>query len=149
MAVSIRPVEDSDVSELVKLWEACGLTRPHNHAPTDIAFARRAPNSDVLVGTRDGRIVASVMVGHDGHRGVVYHVSVAPGLRGDGLGRAIMQAAEQWLIDRGIWKLNLMVRGSNRDVVSFYESVGYSPEDTLCLSKRLKPMPHVDSGAPQ
>jgi hypothetical protein len=148
-AISIRSAEDGDVRELVELWQACGLTRAHNDAPTDIAFARRHPNSDVLVAMREGRIVASAMVGHDGHRGIVYYVSVAPELRGEGLGRAMMEAAERWLIERGIWKLNLLVRGSNRDVVSFYQSVGYVVEDSLCLSKRLQPMPHIDPEAPR
>ena len=148
-ATTIRSAEDGDVRELVKLWDACGLTRPHNDAPTDIAFARRGPNSDVLVATHGGRIVASAMVGHDGHRGVVYYVSVAPDARGEGLGREIMAAAERWLVERGIWKLNLLVRGSNREVINFYQSVGYAVEDSLCLSKRLQPMPHVDPGAPR
>jgi len=147
--VSIRSAEDRDVRELVELWEACGLTRPHNDASTDIAFARRGSNSDVLVAMRDGRIVASAMVGHDGHRGIVYYVSVAPDVRREGLGRTIMEAAERWLIEHGIWKLNLLVRASNSDVVSFYQSVGYTVEDSLCLSKRLRPMPHVDPRAPR
>ena len=64
------------------------------------------------------------MVGHDGHRGVVYYVSVAQEHRSEGLGRLIMKAAESWLIERGIWKLNLLVRGTNLDVVSFYKAMG-------------------------
>lgn len=100
-ATVIRPAEDGDVAALVRLWDACGLTRSHNDAPTDIAFARRGPNSNVLVAERDGAIVASAMLGHDGHRGWVYYVSADPTHRGEGLGRLIMDAAEAWLVGLG------------------------------------------------
>ena len=148
-AISIRSAVDGDVRELVELWEACGLTRAHNDAPTDIAFARRGPNSDVIIAERDGRIVASAIIGHDGHRGALYYVSVDPESRSEGLGRTIVEAAERWLIDRGIWKLNLVVRGGNLGVIGFYNSIGYAKEDTVQLSKRLQPMPHIDPEAPR
>lgn len=136
-AIKIRPADDDDVTALVRLWDACGLTRPWNDAREDIAFARRGPNSDVLVATRAGRIVASVMVGHDGHRGAVYYVSAEPGARGEGLGRLIMEAAEAWLVARGVWKLNLLVRTTNAGVIGFYENMGYKEEEVVGMGKRL------------
>lgn len=146
-ATVIRSAEDGDVPALVRLWDACGLTRPWNDAPTDIAFARRGPNSDVLVAERNGGIVAAVVVGHDGHRGAVYYVSADPAHRGESLGRLIMDAAEAWLVGRGVWKLNLLVRKSNPGIIGFYKSLGYDEDETLAMSKRLMPMPHVDPDA--
>ncbi len=137
-AIKVRTAEDADVEALVALWEACGLTRPWNDPREDIAFARGKPNSDVLVAEREGRLVASVMVGHDGHRGAVYYVAAEPGLRGLGLGRLIMEAAEEWLIERGVWKLNLLVRKTNTGVVGFYESMEYKEEDVVEMGKRLR-----------
>ena len=54
------------------------------------------------------------MVGHDGHRGWVYYVAVDPASPGKGFGRAIMDAAEDWLRETGIQKLQLMVRHGQR-----------------------------------
>ena len=142
-SVSVRPARDEDRGTLVALWEACGLTRPWNHAPSDIAFARQGPSSEVLVALHGGRIVAAAMAGHDGHRGAVYYVAADPALRGHGLGRLIMQAAEDWLVERGVWKLNLMVRRGNEAVTGFYEALGYAQDDVVVMSKRLRPMPHV------
>lgn len=147
--LSVRPARDDDVPALVQLWNACGLTRPWNDAPTDIAFARRGPNSDVLVADDGGTLLAAVIVGHDGHRGGVYYVSADPEHRGEGYGRLIMEAAEAWLVERGVWKLNLLVRKSNLPVIGFYKSLGYDEDETVPLSKRLQPMPHVDPGAPR
>lgn len=132
-----RAARDGDGPALVALWEACGLTRPWNDAAADIAFARGGPASDVLVIEREGRIAASVMVGHDGHRGAVYCVAVDPALRGTGLGRAIMAAAEGWLRERGVWKLNLMVRTGNEGATGFYAALGYGTDAVSVMSKRL------------
>jgi hypothetical protein len=136
-AIKIRPAEDADTEALVALWEACGLTRPWNDPRQDIAFARSGPASDVLVAAEAGRIVASAMVGHDGHRGAVYYVSADPAMRGQGLGRLIMGAAEAWLVERGVWKLNLLVRKTNAGVVGFYEGMGYKEDGSVQLGKRL------------
>ena len=84
------PIEDGDVADVIALWQRCGLTRPWNDPAADIALARKGANATVLVGRDDGAIVASVMVGHDGHRGWVYYVAVDPDHRIKGYGRAIM-----------------------------------------------------------
>jgi ribosomal protein S18 acetylase RimI-like enzyme len=135
--LSVAPIEDGDVAAVVALWERCGLTRPWNDPAADMALARRDGNAAVLVG-RDGcHIVASVMVGHDGHRGWVYYVGVDPDCRGKGLGRIIMTAAEQWLRERGIPKLMLMVRRDNAKVQAFYETLDYSEQDSIPYAKWL------------
>jgi len=133
----VLPIEDDDVASVVALWERCGLTRPWNDPAADIALARRGDNAAVLVG-RDGcNIVASVMVGHDGHRGWVYYVSVDPDCRGKGFGRIIMTAAEQWLRERGILKLMLIVRRDNAKVQAFYETLDYAEQERILYAKWL------------
>ncbi|MEM8743466.1 MAG: GNAT family acetyltransferase [Pseudomonadota bacterium] len=133
----IREVSDADVDAVMVLWEQCGLTRSWNDPRADIAFARMNDNSEVLGGWLDGALAASIMVGHDGHRGAVYYVSVHPDHQGTGLGRKLMDAAEAWLRKRGVWKLNLMVRADNQPVIDFYKSIGYEPEERANLSKWL------------
>jgi ribosomal protein S18 acetylase RimI-like enzyme len=136
-ALAIAPISDADVTGVIALWQASGLTRPWNDSATDIALARKGANSTILVGRSDGLIVASVLVGHDGHRGWVYYVSVDPDHRAKGYGRDIMTAAEDWLRDRGIAKLQLMVRGDNAQVHAFYESLGYYDQKRVTFAKWL------------
>lgn len=135
--IAFGQIESGDDEAVVALWQRCGLTRPWNDPRADIAFASTQPNAAVLVGRADGAIAASVMVGHDGHRGAVYYVSVDPAARGKGHGRATMAAAEAWLAARGVWKLNLMVRADNAGVIDFYKALGYATEERVNLSKRL------------
>jgi ribosomal protein S18 acetylase RimI-like enzyme len=135
--LSFAPIADADVATIIALWERCALTRPWNDPAADIALARNSPNATVLVGRAAGQIVGSVMVGHDGHRGWVYYVSVDPDHRGRGFGRAIMTAAEDWLRARGVPKLQLLVRRANAKVQAFYESLDYAEQETIVYGKWL------------
>ena len=91
----------------------------------------------MLLGRNDGALVASALVGHDGHRGWVYYVTVDPDHRFKGYGRAIMTSAEEWLRARGIEKLQLMVRGDNARAHAFYESLGYFEQQRVVFAKWL------------
>jgi ribosomal protein S18 acetylase RimI-like enzyme len=136
-ALTIAAIGDADVTDVIALWQRCGLTRPWNDPASDIALARKGPNATVLVGRDNGSLVASVLVGHDGHRGWVYYVAVDPECRHKGYGRVIMAAAEDWLRARGLEKLQLMVRGDNTAVHAFYQSLGYFEQDRAVFAKWL------------
>jgi ribosomal protein S18 acetylase RimI-like enzyme len=136
-ALAIADIADGDVATVIALWQACGLTRPWNDPASDIALARRGPNSAILIGRDGGAIVATAMVGHDGHRGWVYYVATDPDLRGKGYGRAIMNAAEDWLRAAGIPKLQLLVRPENAGVAAFYQSIGFGEQQILFFTKWL------------
>jgi ribosomal protein S18 acetylase RimI-like enzyme len=139
--LAITPIVDGDIAAVVALWQRCGLTRPWNDPSADIAFARGGPNSAVLVGRHDGAIVATVMVGHDGHRGWFYYLGVDPALQGRGFGRAMTRAAEAWLAERGIAKAQLMVRADNDRVRAFYEALGYGEQERVIFAKWLDGRP--------
>lgn len=135
--LSIAEIEDADVDDVIALWRRCGSTRDWNNPAADIALARKEINSTILLGRDGNDLVASVLVGHDGHRGWVYYVTVDPDRRFKGYGRAIMDAAENWLRARGIEKLQLMVRGDNAKVHAFYQSIGYYDQDRVVFAKWL------------
>ena len=135
--LSIAPIEDADVARVVALWQACGLTRPWNDPAADIALARKGSNATVLIGRDGTAIVATVLVGHDGHRGWVYYLAVDPDRRHKGYGRVMMDAAENWLRQRGIEKLQLLVRPDNSQVKDFYQSLGYAMQARIIYAKWL------------
>jgi ribosomal protein S18 acetylase RimI-like enzyme len=135
--LAIAPIADADVATVIALWQACGLTRPWNDPAADIALARRGPNSTILIGRADNNMVATAMVGHDGHRGWVYYVATDPDRRAKGFGRAIMDAAEDWLRAAGIAKLQLLVRRENAKAGAFYQSIGYAEAQTIVFAKWL------------
>jgi ribosomal protein S18 acetylase RimI-like enzyme len=134
----IGPLPDALREAAEALWEECGLTRPWNDPRADLARALGGPSSTVLADVSPGGdLRGTAMVGHDGHRGWVYYLAVAPSERGTGLGRELMAAAEAWVAERGIPKLMLMVRSSNTAVLGFYDALGYAVEETAVLSRWL------------
>ena len=136
---AVRKIRDDDLGSVIALWHAAGIAKPWNDPATDIAFARRSPHSTILVVEMDGRIVASAMVGEDGHRGWVYYVAALPEHQGAGLGRGIMIAAENWLRGRSVWKVQLLVRAGNERVSQFYEHLGYHDTRSICFQKIIGP----------
>jgi ribosomal protein S18 acetylase RimI-like enzyme len=136
--LEIREIVDNDIAKVIELWNAAGVTRPWNDPARDIAFARRDEHSTVLVGVDAGKIVASAMVGEDGHRGWVYYVAIDPEVQRGGLGRTMMSAAEAWLIKRGVWKVQLLVRAANAKALGFYDRLGYRDTGSVCLQKILE-----------
>ena len=135
--LAFAPATDADAKDVIALWQKCDLTREWNDPAADFKRALKGPDSAVLIG-RDGKtVIASVMVGHDGHRGCVYYVSVHPDHRKKGHGRALMTAAEGWLRECGIEKLNLMVRAGNTHAQAFYETLDYDEQERLVYAKWL------------
>jgi ribosomal protein S18 acetylase RimI-like enzyme len=135
--VDIGPLPSSRHDAAIALWREAGLVVPWNDPVADLERALAGPSSAVLAGTVEGSLVATAVVGHDGHRGWVYYLAVARGAQGRGCGRAMMDACERWLADRGVPKLNLMVRANNEAVLGFYEALGYSRDEVVVMSRRL------------
>lgn len=141
--LSIQPARAEDASALVELWSVTDLLRWWNEPEADIARMRRHSNAEVLAGWSDGRLVAAVCVGHDGHRGWFYYLAVHPSLQGLGYGRQMVRAAELWLSDQGIPKVNVMIRSSNLKAAEFYKALGYDRGSVGVVSHWLDrpPMP--------
>ena len=137
--MDIVELDQHAADDAVALWQACGLTRPWNDPYADFARAVEGPSSAVLgmYDAGDGAFIGTAMVGVDGHRGWVYYVAASPDLRGQGIGRALMKAAENWIIDRGMPKVHVMVRRSNTAVIGFYNALGYEEQDTMVLGRRF------------
>jgi ribosomal protein S18 acetylase RimI-like enzyme len=138
--LSIRCASADDEENTLALWRTCGLETPYNDLAQDFRFARAKPNSDILVGVSpEGRIVGSVMAGHDGHRGWLYYVATAPDCQLHGIGRQMVAAGEEWLRDRGVVKVMLLVRDSNTQVVDFYRRIGFEAIPRIVMQKWLDP----------
>lgn len=135
--VVITELHEGHCDAVVALWTAAGLTRPWNDARADYVRAVGGASSAVLGGIDADALVATAMVGHDGHRGWVYYLAIAPERQRQGHGRAIMAACESWLLKRAVPKLNLMVRRANAQSEAFYDALAYEVDDVVVRSKRL------------
>jgi ribosomal protein S18 acetylase RimI-like enzyme len=136
--MTIRPYRNADEAAVIALWQACGLVRPWNDPPRDIRRKLRVNPEWFLVGEIDGRVVAGVMAGYEGHRGWINYLAVDPAFQRRGLGRALMAEAERLLRAAGCPKINLQIRTGNAAVVAFYQGLGFAVDDVVSLGKRLE-----------
>ncbi len=131
-----------DAAAVVALWQRCGLTRPWNDPHADFARALSGATSTILIARDDAAVIGSVMVGHDGHRGWLYYLAVAPDRQGKGIGRTLFAAAEDWLRALAVPKVQLMVRSDNAAALDFYDAVGLIRQDVVVLGRFLtEPVP--------
>ena len=133
----VAPIDPLRGAEVIALWHKAGLTRPWNDPAADLERALQSTSAAVLGGTEDGRLLATAVVGHDGHRGWVYYLAVRPDVQHLGLGREMMRACEEWLRERSVPKLNVMVRVDNLESAGFYRAIGYAQDEVVVLSRRL------------
>lgn len=160
MSIEIRPFQMADTEATVSLWQETGLSRPWNNPYQDIrrkltvqpelflvavdrgeqldtGDGEAAGVGDGIGAQAPGELVGTVMAGYDGHRGWLYYLASASARRGEGIGRRLVEAAEERLLELGCPKVQLMGRPENGGVHAFYGELGYEPFDTWTTGKRL------------
>ena len=135
MEISAFSIVDTDA--VIKLWQSCELVRPWNDPQKDIDRNMTDRNGVFWVGRVDGEVMASIMIGYDGHRGSINYLAIDPAFKGQGYGRQLMREAETFLISIGCPKISFCVRRDNEPVVQFYDALDYKPDDVFFFGKRL------------
>jgi ribosomal protein S18 acetylase RimI-like enzyme len=133
----IRPFVEGDADQVVSLWARCNLLRPWNDPRKDIARKLEVQRDLFMVGEIDGRLVAVMMVGYEGHRGWVNYLAVDPELQRQGLGGQMMTEAENRLAALGCPKVQLQIRADNAKAIVFYKNLGYTEDAVVSMGKRL------------
>ena len=136
--IEVRAYREADQDDVVTLWRECELVKPWNDPIKDIRRKLDVQRDLFLVGLLDGKLVATVIAGYEGHRGWINYLAVSKECREMGFGRLMMDEAEERLRAIGCPKINLQIRSSNIDVIKFYASLGYSEDDVVSMGKRLE-----------
>ena len=87
-------------------------------------FLKRNPTTSV-VAEADGRIVGSILCGHDGRRGCLYHVCVHESYRRHGIGKAMVIRAMEKLKEEQISKVSLIAFTQNDIGNAFWNKIGW------------------------
>jgi ribosomal protein S18 acetylase RimI-like enzyme len=133
-------IEDYDL--LVRLWEQAGL--PYKAKGRDsresIAREMRASTGSFIIAEVDGTAAGTVLVTHDGRKGWINRVAVIPEFRNRGIGRALVQYAEQLLRDQGIGIFACLIEDYNQESLEVFQKLGYIEFHGMhYLTKRLQP----------
>jgi ribosomal protein S18 acetylase RimI-like enzyme len=84
-----------------------------------------------LVAESDGQAVGCLLCGHDGRRGYLHHVVVAPAYRRLGVGRALAEQALDGLAAAGIAKTHIDVFADNAAALAFWQRIGWQLRDDI------------------
>ena len=124
-ALRLRAFEAGDHGAALALWQrtpGVGLSAADAAAPVAAYLARNPGTS--FVAELDGRLVGTVLCGHDGRRGLIHHLVTDPACRRQGVARALVRTALDALRAAGIDKCHLMVFDDNADGRRFWQAVG-------------------------
>ena len=129
----------SDYQEdVIDLWEKCDLIVPQNDPIEDIQKKLDFQPELFFIALLDGKLVGSVMVGYEGHRGWLNYLAVSLDYQKQGYGNKLVNKAIYELKKIGCLKVNVQVRKSNTSAVEFYKHLGFKDDDVVSLGMRLK-----------
>lgn len=122
---------------LVRLWHEAGLEFDSVTAAQEVSALIEAGSDLILVDERDGTIVGTVLGTWDGRRGWLQRLATKPGWTGQRVATGLVAGLEERLRAKGCRKVNLLVEPTNREVVPFYERLGFTPDELIFMEKWL------------
>jgi N-acetylglutamate synthase len=139
----IRTFRIEDYPQALRLWQStdeAGLSDADSLEGISRFLARNPSLSFVAVD--DATVVATVLCGHDGRRGLIHHLVVASSYRRKGLGRALVSRALTALHDAKIEKCHLLVFRENDSGRAFWKHIGGEERISLATFS----LPTADGG---
>lgn len=124
--VRIMTIEDYD--GVYALWtkiRGFGLRSVDDSGEGVERFLKRNPTTSV-VAVEDGKVVGSILCGHDGRRGCLYHVCVDEDYRRRGIGRAMVGMAMEALKKEEVSKVSLIAFTKNDIGNAFWNTIGWT-----------------------
>lgn len=139
-AVKIRQFEyKADYERVITLWREAGpgIHVRRSDEPEEIAKKLQRDPDLFLVAEADGEIIASVLGGFDGRRGLVYHLAVAAPYRRQGIALTLMEELEKRLCSKGCIRCYLLVTRDNAPAIQFYQENGWEIMDLHTFAKDI------------
>lgn len=133
MSINIRVMTPEDYDKVYQLWLSItgfGIRSMDDSREGVERFLKRNPTTSV-VAEQNGRIVGSIMCGHDGRTGCFYHVCVARDYRKHGVGYRMVRFAVKALIQEGVNKVTLIAFKENEVGNVFWQSLGWTQREDV------------------
>ncbi|WP_375754099.1 GNAT family N-acetyltransferase [Vibrio sp. HN007] len=122
----------SDYDQVIKLWSTTEamLLRDADSRESIERYLKLNPGLS-YVAENSQTITGAILVGTDGRRGYVQHLAVHKSVRGNGIGKQLINRAIEALESNGISKTHLFVANDNINAQEFYQSLGWYPRDEV------------------
>ncbi len=126
MLLTIRPVHLTDLRRIIAIEREAFAEEAFDAALFVSLYLQGRDTFLVALSEPDRKIVGYISAYRENDAGYVASVAVAQAARGQGIGRALMMAAIDRLIAKGIARLTLHVRADNVAAIGLYQSLGYT-----------------------
>jgi ribosomal protein S18 acetylase RimI-like enzyme len=130
-AVTIRELLPSDLDGALELWsrsDGIGLNESDSRDAL-LRFLARNPGLSA-VALDAAQIVGAVLCGHDGRRGTIHHLAIAPAYRRRGIGSSLLEYSLSRLREASIPRCNLFLYDDNEDGRLFWTHHGWHAAST-------------------
>jgi ribosomal protein S18 acetylase RimI-like enzyme len=126
-AVTTREFVLADYERAVALWNNVeGVEVCEGDSREEIGqFLKRNPSLSRVAEEANGTIAGIVLCGHDGRRGWIYHLAVAPEHRGSGIGKLLIDECIGGLRTAGIKRAIILVAADNPQGHQFWVRNGW------------------------
>lgn len=132
MSIQIKEMVISDYDEIFAMWQITSkraLSKADEREEIERYLNRNKGLSQVAV--VDGKIVGTVLAGHDGRRGFIHHMAVMPEYRRKGIAKAMATKAVEKLAEQGIVKTHIFTYCDNSAGQGFWGSIGFEKRDDI------------------
>ena len=128
--IAYRPMSLRDHRRAVALWRRTeGMCVTADDRRAGIALYLRRNRGLCFVATSAGKLVGTVLCGHDGRRGILRHLAVDKRFRGKGIARRLVDLSLRALTRQGVARCNLFVMDTNPSAMAFWLHLGFKPLD--------------------
>lgn len=139
---TIRQLQPSDYDALIGLWQRADLPFKPQGRDTRAAVEHQLSQAmSVYLGAfQNDDLIGAVLGTHDGRKGWINRLAVRPERRGQGIGRALVEAVEARLHEQGLEIVAALIEAWNETSFDVFEALGYVHHpDIHYLSKRAHP----------
>ena len=121
-----------DYDEVYAMWQTTSkraLSNADSREQIERYLDRNAGMSQVAAA--DGKIVGTVLAGHDGRRGFIHHMAVMPQYRRKGIGHSLANTAIEKIKAEGIDKTHIFCYQNNETGQNFWKDFGFKKRDDV------------------
>jgi len=119
--------------EVVELWKKAGIGVGSSDMIDEVTRVLNRNPDLFLIGKVQKKVIAVVIGAFDGRRGYVHHLAVDPDYQKMGFGKIIMEALIEQFRVKNIQKVHLFIQKSNKNVVEYYNNLGWEVRDDLIM----------------
>ncbi len=132
--INYKPLTSNQINEAILFWKNTSGVHLHDNGEDTKEgielYIKRNPECS-FIATDGGKIIGTILSGHDGRRGFINHLGVATEYRRQGIAAHLLGLSQDTFRKNGIHKCALFVLKENTDGQEFYEKIGWKEEDIV------------------